>query len=107
MEPPTTTAAVHIAYVAQQHLDGYKAIVKHAIAQKHTFNKHIHTSSGEVTFTEGQLVQVYHSNLDYTFKTERKLIPKWSQPYRVKERATNAYTLKQLNSVPIQGEFSV
>ena len=31
----------------------------------------------------GDLVQIYQSDLDYTFKTERKLLPKWSPPQRV------------------------
>jgi hypothetical protein len=99
-------AATHIAYAVQQRLDGYEAIVKHAIVHKHTFDKCIQAKLGEVIFTKGQLVQVYHSDLDYTFKTERKLAPKWLPPYRVTNRATNAYTLVQLDGTPIEGEFS-
>jgi hypothetical protein len=68
-------AATHIAYTVQQHLDRYEAIIKH------TFDKHIQAKLGEVIFAKGQLVQVYHSNLDYTFKTERKLVLKWLPPY--------------------------
>jgi hypothetical protein len=105
-EPPATEAATHITYAAQQRLDGYEAIVKHVIACKHTFDKRIQAKLGEVIFTKGQLVQVYRSDLDYTFKTERKLALKWSPPYRVTNRATNAYTLARLDGTPIEGEFS-
>jgi hypothetical protein len=99
-------AATHIAYAAQQRLDGYEAIVKHTIARKHTFDKRIQAKFSEVIFAKGQLVQVYRSNLDYTFKTERKLAPKWSPLYQVTNRATNAYTLARLDRTPIKGEFS-
>jgi transposase InsO family protein len=34
VEPSTGEAAIHIAYVAQQHLDGYKVTVKHTITCK-------------------------------------------------------------------------
>jgi hypothetical protein len=92
--------------MAQQCLNGYKAIVKHAIAQKHTFNRHIQAKLGEVVFSKGQLVQIYCSNLDYTFKTERKLVLKWSTSHHITDRATNSYTLAWLDRTPIEGEFS-
>jgi hypothetical protein len=98
--------ATHIAYAAQQRLDGYEVIIKHAITCKHTFDKRIQAKLSEVIFAKGQLVQVYRSDLDYTFKTERKLAPKWSPLYRVTNRATNVYTLARLDRTPIEGEFS-
>ena len=105
-EPTYAEVAIHMAYVAQQHLDGYKVIVKHAITRKNAFNKHMLKGPGEVTFSKGQLVQVYCSDLDYMFKTERKLLPKWSQLYRIKDQIQNAYTLEQLDRTPVEGEFS-
>jgi hypothetical protein len=104
--PTETEAAVHMAYAAQQRIDGYEAIVKHAIGRKKTFDKRVLKQSGEVTFHTGQLVQVYRSNLDYTFKTERKLIPKWSQPYQIHKRIQNAYKLERLDGTEVEGEFS-
>jgi hypothetical protein len=92
-EPPAMEAATHITYTVQQPLDGYKANIKHAIVCKHMFDKHIQAKLSEVIFAKGQLVQVYHSDLDYTFKTERKLALKWLPPYQVTNRATNMYTL--------------
>jgi hypothetical protein len=52
-------AVIHMAYVAQQHLDGYKATVKHAITHKQAFNRQVLKSSGEVSFRKGNLVQIY------------------------------------------------
>ena len=52
-------AAIHMAYMAQQHLDGYEATVKHAITHKWAFDKRVLKSSGEVIFKNGSLVQVY------------------------------------------------
>ncbi|KIM54447.1 hypothetical protein SCLCIDRAFT_83359, partial [Scleroderma citrinum Foug A] len=70
-----------IAYVAQQHLDGYNEAVHHTIKQKATFNRRVlKCQPAEVIFTPGQLIQVYRRDLNYTFKTEQKILPKWSYP---------------------------
>ena len=76
--------ALQMAYVTQQCLNGYSEAVTHAMKRKTVFNKRILTKNpGEVIFLKGQLIQIYRNNLDYTFKTERKLLPKWSTPHRV------------------------
>lgn len=106
---PTTNEDVttQMAYVAQQRLDGYAGMVAHAIKRKRVFDKRVLARKpGEVTFSKGQLVQIYRSDLDYTFKTDRKLLPKWSPPQRVAERACNSYTLERLDGTPIPGWFS-
>jgi hypothetical protein len=105
--PTEMEAAVHMAYMAQQRIDGYEVIVKHAISQKNAFDRCMRKSSGEVVFCVGQLVQVYHSDLDYTFKMEQKLVPKWSQPYCIRTHIQNTYTLERLNGTEVEGEFSV
>ncbi|KAG2059285.1 hypothetical protein BDR06DRAFT_874271, partial [Suillus hirtellus] len=98
---------MQMAYVEQQCLDGYEEIVRHAIKCKAAFDKRIRQRMpGEVIFKTGQLVQVYCSDLDYTFKTERKLILKWSVPRQVQSRNLNSYKLETLEGRPIQGEFS-
>ena len=99
MEPITTNdVATQMAYIAQQRLDGYAEMVAHAIKRKSTFDKRVLTRKpGEVVFSKGQLVQIYRSDLDYTFKTERKLLPKWSPPQRVTSRNLNSYTLEKLD----------
>ena len=107
-EPVTPEdAATQMAYVAQQRLDGYAEMVAHAVKRKAVFDKRVlaHTP-GEVVFSKGQLVQIYRSDLDYTFKTDRKLLPKWSPPQRVTQRNLNSYTLEKLDGAPIAGQFS-
>ena len=100
--------AAQMAYVAQQRLDGYAEAVAHAVKRKSTFDKKVLAQkSGEVTFSKGQLVQVYHSDLDETFKTECKILPKWSPLYRVTARELNSYTLETLIGTPIKGCFRV
>ncbi|OJT13171.1 Pro-Pol polyprotein [Trametes pubescens] len=100
-------AAKHVAYVAQQHLDGYDEAVRHALKRKKVFDKRVLASrAGEVIFEDGGLVQVYRSDLDYTFKTERKLLPKWSTPYRVVRRLNHSYELTTLGGVSIAGLFN-
>ncbi|RDX46166.1 hypothetical protein OH76DRAFT_1314980, partial [Lentinus brumalis] len=77
----------HIMYVAQQRLDGYNEAVRHAEKRKKAFDKRvIQSKAGSVMFKVDSLVQVYRSDLDYTFRTERKLLPKWSRPHRVVKR---------------------
>ncbi|TFK71091.1 hypothetical protein BDN72DRAFT_747929, partial [Pluteus cervinus] len=77
-------AVLHVAHVAQQHLDGYNEAVQHAWTCKRRFDKRVDARKpGEVVFSIGDLVQVYRNDLDYTFKTEQKLLPKWSPPHRV------------------------
>jgi hypothetical protein len=96
-----------VAYVEQQRLDGYEEIVRHAVKRKAAFDKKLlQRAPREVIFKTGQLVQVYRNDLDYTFKAERKLIPKWSIPRRIHSRLLNSYKLESLQGVPLQGEFS-
>ncbi|KIN98063.1 hypothetical protein M404DRAFT_158565, partial [Pisolithus tinctorius Marx 270] len=92
-------AATHMAYAAQQRLDGYNEAVKHALERKR-----VHP--GEVVFNLGQLVQIYRSDTDYTFKTECKLLLKWSTPHRIAEWLQNAYKLVTLNGTPLHSEYS-
>ncbi|KAJ3911997.1 hypothetical protein F5877DRAFT_8394, partial [Lentinula edodes] len=78
---------VQAAYVEQQQLDGYGSFVRHAVKRKGVFDRRVLKKEGkEVVFEKGDLVQVYRSDLDYTFKTIKKIIPKWSRPYRVAAR---------------------
>jgi hypothetical protein len=106
-EPETADYLTHMAYMEQQRLDAYDNTLRHAIRRKEVFDKRVTSRNpGEVIFKTGQLVQVYRSDLDYTFKTERKILPKWSRPYRVSERILNSYRLENLDGRKIDGEFS-
>ncbi|KAG6839761.1 hypothetical protein C0991_011885 [Blastosporella zonata] len=97
----------HMAYVEQQRLDGYSEAVAHAVKRKTTFDRKVLSrGQGEVIFLKGNLVQVYQSDLDYTFKTKRKLLPKWSRLYRVVARDLNSNTLETTEGAQIDGRFS-
>ena len=63
-------------------------------------------SPGKVIFKWGNLVQVYRSDLDFTFKTKRKLTPRWSAPFCIKSRKWNTYKLITINRSNVKGEFS-
>ena len=81
--------------------------ITHALKRKTAFDKKVLSKQpGEVIFLKGQLVQIYRSDLDYTFKTERKLLPKWSVPHRVTTRHLNSYTLETQKGNPVPGTFS-
>ena len=103
LEPVTVdNVTTQMAYVVQQRLDGYAEMVAHAIKRKAVFDKHVLARKpGEVIFHKGQLVQIYRSDLDYTFKTDCKLLPKWSPPQRITERNYNSYTFEKLDRTPI------
>ncbi|TFK60703.1 hypothetical protein BDN72DRAFT_742839, partial [Pluteus cervinus] len=78
---------LQMAYVSQQRLDGYAEAVQHALARKKKFDKRVlESKAGEIVFEEDDLVQVYRNDLDNTHKTERKLLPKWSVPRRIRRR---------------------
>lgn len=97
----------HMTYAAQQRLDGYAEAVRHAIRRKATFDKKVRKSTvGEVTFTKGQLVQVFDNGLAMTLRTERKLQAMWLGPHRVSERILNSYRLEALDGTPLDGMYN-
>jgi len=106
---PTTAEqiGIHQAYTQQQRLDGYAHTIEHAARRKGAFDKRLLAKfPREVIFKTGQLVQVYRNDLTYTFKTERKLLPRWSPPRRIVTRDRNSYRLETLEGVPITSTFS-
>lgn len=81
--------------------------MENAYRRKEAFDKKVEARAPrEVIFKAGQLVQIYRSDLDYTFKAIRKLEPKWSAPRRVISRKKNSYKLETLEGLPIEGRFS-
>jgi hypothetical protein len=98
---------VQMAYVEQQQLDGYAHISSHAHKWKLVFDRKVLSRAPrEVIFKAGQLVQVYRSDLDFTFKAEQKMEPKWSAPRQVTSRDRNSYKLETLEGLPIGNRFS-
>ncbi len=61
----------------------------------------------EVTFKTSNLVQVYRSDLNYMFKTERKLLPKFSGPWQVISQNGHSYKLEMMEGFPTAGKFSL
>ena len=97
----------HLAYAAQQRLDGYAEAVQHAIRRKATFDKKVLKSrAGVVVFRKGQLVQAYRNDLMSTLSTDKKLQPTWTGPYRICEVILNSYKLEELDGTPKPGEYS-
>jgi hypothetical protein len=106
-EVSTEEVEVQMAYVEQQQSDGYAHISSHAHRWKLAFHRKVLAQAPrEVIFKAGQLVQVYRSDLDFTFKTERKMVPKWSAPRQVTSRDRNSYKLETLEGLPIGNRFS-
>jgi hypothetical protein len=106
--PPTAVEVeTQMAYVDQHRFDGYSQIVEHAQRRKAAFDRRVLAHPPrEITFKSGDLVQVYRSDLDYTFSTDRKLLPKFSAPRRVVSRNQNSYQLETLEGFLIAGKFS-
>lgn len=95
-----------MAYVGQQHLDGYDNTVRHALKRKAVFDRKVRKRTPrEVIFSTGELVQVYRSDTDYSFKALYKLLPKWSKPHRILERISNSYRLESLEGVELKGLY--
>ena len=106
-EPTAEEVHTQMAYVNHQWFNGYSQMVDHALRRKAAFDKQVLSHSPrEVIFRSGDLVQVYRSDLDFTFKSERKLLPKFSAPRRVVNRNKNSYQLETLEGLPIGGRFS-
>ena len=106
-EPTADEVELQMAYIDNQRFDGYAQIVEHAHHRKAAFDKEVLSHPPrEVIFRAGDLVQVYRSDLDYTFLTDRKLLPKFSAPRRVINRNHNSYQLETLEGLPIAGRFS-
>lgn len=104
----TSDVGTQMAYMVQQQLDGYDTAVQHAIKHKAAFDKRVlKKKPDEVVFHQGQLVQIYCSNLDYTFDAKCKLLPKWSPPHRITQRLRNSYKLATLAGEEVAGELMI
>lgn len=74
-QPNLQDIHVHSAYIAQQHLDALAHTVANTIKWKMVFDRRVmSTTQGEVVFKPGQLVQVYASEINNTFKSSQKLV---------------------------------
>jgi hypothetical protein len=108
IKPPTEQeVALHLALVEQQHLDGYAAIVDHAIKRKGIFDAKLRQRAPRiVVFQPGDLIQVHATEWIRMFAAIKKLTPMWSIPHRVKTRLLNSYTLETLEGLPLTGIYN-
>src|ERR1700678_4075029 len=97
---------MHMAYAAQQRLDGYSKEVRHAMDRKTRFDRRVLDSKeGEITFEKGDLVQIHRSDVAKSIGSERKLMPMWSKLHRVSKRLLNSYKLATLEGQQLDGEY--
>ena len=97
---------IHMAYAAQQRLDGYAKAVKHAQQRKSAFDRKVlRSKDGLVNFKAGDLVQIHRSELEHTLASHAKLAPQWSEPYRVTEASPNACKLETIEGHTLEGKF--
>ena len=76
---------MHMAYVAQQQLYGYSKVTQHVINCKTAFDRKVMRKGGEMTFENGQLLQVYQNDLAGSFSMAKKIQAMWTGPWRVIE----------------------
>lgn len=107
-ESSETDIAIHLAYVEQQRLDSYAAIINHAAKQKRVFNgKVLKRAPWEVVFNKDDLVQVHQNDMVHTMSTIKKLILMWSTPWHITSCKLNSCTLETLNGTPLSSLFNV
>ena len=108
IKPPTEQeVALHLALVEQQHLNGYAAIIDHAVKCKNIFDAKLRQRAPRnVIFQPGDLVQVHATEWVRTFAAIKKLIPMWSIPHHVKTKQLNSYTLETLTGLPLAGIYN-
>jgi hypothetical protein len=90
-------------------LDGYDNIPRHAEKRKERFDKRVEgtwSSTGAAVFEPGDSVQVYRSDMDYTFRVERKMVGKWSDPKKVVRKFGTSYELETLKGEVVEGRLS-
>lgn len=110
MSVAPTPEEVHqqLTLTQQQRLNVYSHIVEKASKCEMSFNEALDSSwcKKAVEFTVNTLIQVYRSDLDYMFKTERKILPKWGPVLRIVGRNRNSYKIAMLEGLTLKGWFS-
>jgi hypothetical protein len=105
-KPAPNNFDMHMAYAAQQRLNGYSEVIRHAMDCKAKFDQWIiDFREGEVVFEKGQLVQIYRNDLAKTISSEHKLAPMWLELHRISERLLNLYRLEIIEGQLLEGEY--
>jgi hypothetical protein len=56
-------------------------------------------------FQVGEIVQWHNGKLDGNYKSENKLLPRWSMPHIISGKSLNSYSLATLHGTEIPGSF--
>lgn len=106
--PKANEVHEQLALMQQQRLDTYSHIVEKANEREASFSKALDVLQQKqvVEFSVNTLVQVYHSDLDYMFKTKRKLLPKRGPVCWIVGRNRNSYKVATLEGLTLKGWFS-
>jgi hypothetical protein len=91
-------------YVAQQGLDAYSHIVKHANKRKAVFDGKVQASKDRVIeYKKGDLVQIRDSKCDLDMATDSKLLPQWGAPHHIVDCIRNSYRLTRIQGLLLGG----
>lgn len=100
-QPNEDDVLMHLAFADGMRAEAHAAALREAESRKKQFDKKVKP----VTFTKGDLVQVYDSKQDTSMAAINKIILKWSPPRRVTSKLLNSYTLETLAGAPLRGAF--
>ncbi|KAJ7233816.1 hypothetical protein C8J57DRAFT_1249710 [Mycena rebaudengoi] len=82
-------------------------VVAHGVAQKAVFDcRVLESSTGEVVYKPGDLVQVLDPQFKKTFLLTKKFLPTWSGALRVKTRLLSSYTIETIYGEELDGRYS-
>jgi hypothetical protein len=101
--PETTPESVseNLALSDMLRMNAHLLQLEDAERQKTAWDEHTPT----VNFEIGDLVQIFDSKLEGSYKSVNKLMPKWSKPHIITGKSLNSYTLSTLLGTAIPGLF--
>ncbi|QRV96745.1 Retrovirus-related Pol polyprotein from transposon opus [Ceratobasidium sp. AG-Ba] len=93
---PQSPVDVNMALAYALRNDAAERALSYAKERKRRFDTHARVMTAEA----GDLVQKYDARWDNTYSNDRKLVPRWTGPFRIRERKNASYILEDL-----QGEL--
>jgi hypothetical protein len=101
--PETTPESVseNLALSDMLHMNAHLLQLEDAERQKTAWDER----TPAVNFEIGDLVQIFDSKLEGSYKSVNKLIPRWSKPHIITGKSLNSYTLSTLLGTAIPGLF--
>jgi hypothetical protein len=83
------------------HMQAHLLQLEDAERQKSTWDNR----TAATDFRVGDVVQWHNGKLDGNFRSENKLLPRWSMPHIISGKSLNSYTLSTLHGTEIPGFF--